>query len=644
MRLIKRQTTNNRIITGKGYKYDPSNDTSTIEANALVVPIGNTSSKPLNPINGSVRYNNEINEFEFYVNNDWQVVRYKSPGLISQQVVGTGNDVDTIFGPLLSSDLAYPSPVSANNILVFVENIFQISPQNFTMELNPSSTGTGSEIGVFYLVNNNNYVITNLGNTDWSKIGAGQSAQVGDVFTADLSLDVALTKTLDNPNDYNSPSSADDFFAYSVAINNNGNQSLILVGAHQEDDALGDQAGKAYIFNLDGTLLYTLQNPQAFGGTTEDLFGFSVDISNAYAAVGAHQEDDASGVGDNSGKVFVYDLAAVNTTVPTYTFDNQNLATTDTTDWYGYSVGVSDTHLVVGAPREDTVALINNGAVYLYEFATMGGAPYTSIRLNNPETNGLYFGSTVAISDNYVIVGTHPLEGVVYQNKVYIYNLSGNLLYTLENPNQTTSDDGFGYSVDISNTYAIVGSFREDSDINTDNGVAYIYKLLDTDPTSPTTLSPEVYPGSDAYGGIVNPNAFADASNDLFGFKVSISDVYAAISAHVEDGPGVTNSGIVYVYDLLTGEKIEDVLNPNAYGLAQSDQFGSAVSLSNNHLIVGAYQEDDSTGDSSGKAYVYSIDGKAAGTGLVRKEGQYLEFTSYVPNNKPITVYHNFDK
>ena len=70
----------------------------------------------------------------------------------------------------------------------------------------------------------------------------------------------------------------------------------------------------------------------------------------------------------------------------------------------------------------------------------------------------------------------------------------------------------------------------------------------------------------------------------------------------------------------------------------------SAVSLSNNHLIVGAYQEDDSTGDSSGKAYVYSIDGKATGTGLVRKEGQYLEFTSYVPNNKPITVYHNFDK
>jgi hypothetical protein len=151
------------------------------------------------------------------------------------------------------------------------------------------------------------------------------------------------------------------------------------------------------------------------------------------------------------------------------------------------------------------------------------------------------------------------------------------------------------------------------------------------------------------FGGIDNPNPFGLATDDRFGYKVAISDVYAVVSAHTEDsqdteGVVQSNSGVVYVFDLLTGLRLADIPNPNGYSTAVDDQFGAAISVSNTQLIIGAYQEDDSAGTTSGKAYVYDIEGKALGTGLVRPTGQYLEFTSPPALNKTITVYHNFDK
>ena len=37
----------------------------------------------------------------------------------------------------------YPVPVAAENVLVFVENVFQISTTNYTLEQNPSGYAAG---------------------------------------------------------------------------------------------------------------------------------------------------------------------------------------------------------------------------------------------------------------------------------------------------------------------------------------------------------------------------------------------------------------------------------------------------------------------------------------------------------------------
>ena len=108
-------------------------------------------------------------------------------------------------------------------------------------------------------------------------------------------------KILDNPNPYGT--SVGDYFGYSVAISGN----YAIVGAYGEDDAGGGNSGKAYIFNVTtGALLKTLDNPNAYGTSASDLFGASVAISGDYAIVGAFGEGDAGGT--ESGKAYIFNI------------------------------------------------------------------------------------------------------------------------------------------------------------------------------------------------------------------------------------------------------------------------------------------------------------------------------------------------
>ena len=55
------------------------------------------------------------------------------------------------------------------------------------------------------------------------------------------------------------------------------------------------------------TPIQTYNNPNAYGTSADDNFGFSVAISGNYAIVGAYGEDDAGGT--YSGKAYVYQIS-----------------------------------------------------------------------------------------------------------------------------------------------------------------------------------------------------------------------------------------------------------------------------------------------------------------------------------------------
>jgi hypothetical protein len=59
MRLIKAQSTSVRNIKANGIRYDINQIVQLGGEQAVVVPMGNTASRPLFPANGMIRYNTE---------------------------------------------------------------------------------------------------------------------------------------------------------------------------------------------------------------------------------------------------------------------------------------------------------------------------------------------------------------------------------------------------------------------------------------------------------------------------------------------------------------------------------------------------------------------------------------------------------
>jgi hypothetical protein len=159
---------------------------------ALRLPKGTSDQRPSvsgvstpEGANGYIRYNTSIDSvtgqqigIEAYVNGVWEVVRAPGTTTITKQTLGPGDYVNDVYGPLIIV------PASADNIIVLVENVFQISTTNFTLDQNPTA-GAGAEIAATALVSGDEYVIVSAGTTDFTAVGAADN-NVGTIFTADL--------------------------------------------------------------------------------------------------------------------------------------------------------------------------------------------------------------------------------------------------------------------------------------------------------------------------------------------------------------------------------------------------------------------------------------------------------------------------
>ena len=135
--------------------------------------------------NGTIRYNTTLSIIEAYVGGAWVTVASPLGSAITkQQLTPAGDGVSTIFGPL-NTAFAASYAASADNIIVLVENVMQISTTNYSVNQNPTSTGTGAEINATALSSANNgtsYVITDVGSTTFTSFGAAANT-VGTVFT-----------------------------------------------------------------------------------------------------------------------------------------------------------------------------------------------------------------------------------------------------------------------------------------------------------------------------------------------------------------------------------------------------------------------------------------------------------------------------
>ena len=340
--------------------------------------------------------------------------------------------------------------------------------------------------------------------------------------------------------------------------------SKFVVGAYRDDDA-GTNSGSAYVYNLDGTGEVKIT---ASDGAQNDEFGRSVAVSNTKIAATAQSWKNPATNYNNQGAAYVYNTDG--------TGEIQITASDGAADDnFGQSVAISDTKIIVGAPRKTISGSEFMGAVYVYN--TDGTGEVKILASDRAALN--QFGRALAISETKIAVGSGTASD---SNKgaVYVYNTDGTGEVKITASDGATNDT-FGWSVAMTDTHIVVGSIHDD-DAGSSSGSVYVYNLDGT--------------------GEVKITASDGAATDYFGWSVAAQGDKIIVGASWNDDPD--NSGSVYVYNMDgTGEQ-----KITASDAAASDYFGRSVSIQGDKIIVGAPFNDDA-GSASGSVYVYNLDG-----------------------------------
>jgi hypothetical protein len=368
-----------------------------------------------------------------------------------------------------------------------------------------------------------------------------------------------------------SDADAHDYFGYSVSISGD----TAVVGAWGNNGA----GGSAYIVHYDGTAWVEQQKLTASDAETGDQFGHSVSISGDMAIVGAAVNDD-DGTNSGSAYIFHYDGGQW--------VEQQKLTASDaaSNDLFGWSVSISGDTAIVGAPYNDDAGS-NSGSAYIFHY---DGSQWVEQQKLTASDASYYneFGYSVSISGDTAIVGAYK-NGKAGPNSgsAYIFSYDGNQWG--EQQQLTASDAGyydeFGISVSISGDTAIVGAYKNDDD-GTDSGSAYIFSYDDSQWVEQQKLT-----ASDA------------ASEDFFGWSVSISGAAAIIGAYQNDDAGdMSGSAYIFHRDGSTWGEQRKFTAPDA---DSGDGFGYSVSISGDAAIVGACGNDDA-GPESGSVYLFA--------------------------------------
>ena len=213
-----------------------------------------------------------------------------------------------------------------------------------------------------------------------------------------------------------------------------------IIGAPLEDN------GSVYIYKRasNGTwnLVQRLKSDQCING-----FGLSVEISNGYSIIGCDEENSA----------YIYERASDGTWNLA-----QKLESGQNTGNFGYAVGISNEYAIIGSNADNSA--------YIYERAPDGTWNFVQ-RLESDQGSNEDFGVAVGISNEYIIISAPISAAYIYERAP---DGTWNLVQRLEN---SQTGNRFGYAVGISNGYVIIGAPTEDIGNSINNiGAAYIYE------------------------------------------------------------------------------------------------------------------------------------------------------------------------
>ncbi|MCB1129816.1 MAG: hypothetical protein KDN05_01725 [Verrucomicrobiae bacterium] len=342
-----------------------------------------------------------------------------------------------------------------------------------------------------------------------------------------------------------------------------------------------ESAGAAYPIVIDplvGTEEARLGPEMDEDGAPGDRFGYSVAIEDDTAVIGAPNDDTA--VANDTGSAYVFVRAAGTWGLEDLLYGNQ------TASEFGYSVGVSNDTVIVGAPGYDYILDFGHTAgVTTWE--DMGGA--------------------------YIFVRNDSIWSFQASLNPYIFGLGvGNV------------GDAFGRSVAIEGDRALVGAPLADTSAQ-DAGRAYLFKRSGSDWSVSYPGDPLNFPG-DFHNGFLN--AADAAQGDNFGSSVALSGDSALVGADGDDTPAGGNAGSAYVFTRTATGNWSQQTKLTANDAAATDYFGRSVALSGDTALIGALSDENSNGDNAGSAYVFfrDADGWDQQAKLTASDGSASDF------------------
>jgi FG-GAP repeat len=264
---------------------------------------------------------------------------------------------------------------------------------------------------------------------------------------------------------------ANDEFGSSVFISGN----YAIVGAFEDDDGATIDQGSASIYQLSGGTWVLMNKFTGIGSTANDNFGYSVCIHGNYVIVGAAGDDNGANI--NQGSAFIYQL------IGGAWFFNAKIidASGGSFDNFGFSVSISGNYAIVGANMDDIGGNMDQGSASFYQLSSGTWVLMQKITDVSGAAND-EFGSRVSISGNYAIVGAYADDdgANIDQGSATIYQLSSGTWISMQKIKDASgsSYDYFGNSVSISGNYIIVGAERDDVGANIDPGSVSIYQRV----------------------------------------------------------------------------------------------------------------------------------------------------------------------
>lgn len=450
-----------------------------------------------------------------------------------------------------------------------------------------------------------------------------------------------------------SDATASQRFGNSVGISGDGNTAAI--GAWFDTS----EKGALYIFTRSGstwTQQVKIAGPNTVAGVSgqpvNEKFGTGVRMSGDGGTV-IVSAPEADKVNVNIGALYVYTGSGSSWTQAIKLFRSTHEATANSYAAYHTDISHDGNIILLGAEGEDDGANSNSGAAYAFAAPVASTPDWTAAaqeaQLSPSYTLANYqnYGYTVDIKGDRALVGAQGVDSnagkVLYFTRAY-EGSAWTLQQTFTGSN-TEGGDFFGTDVamDENGTTCVVGAPAEDTGA-TQAGMVYVFTLSENTWTQTAQLQTgDTRANYDSFGqsvSIYNGTIAASApqkdgqgacyiftgsgsswtqqaklvssdiaSNDQFGRAISLWGDSVLVGAYYEDPSNVNLAGSAYVFTR-SGSSWSQQAKLTASDAAASDVFGSEVCLVGDTAIVGAYNNDDD-GTNSGSAYVYARSGSS---------------------------------